>query len=75
MSYLWRDWACCIRCELRYKLSELQHNGEPVESAKPNFRAKIIEANDAFMYAEPESKVISPPGDVCIVAWMDQWYL
>lgn len=52
-----------------------EFKGESVESAKPKVREKMIEANDAFMYAEPESKVISRSGDICIVAWMDQWYL
>lgn len=71
-----------IAKELAYKegfyqgtMSVGEFKGETVESAKPKVRAKLIEGNDAFMYAEPESKVISRSGDVCIVAWMDQWYL
>jgi leucyl-tRNA synthetase len=52
-----------------------EFSGESVENAKPKVREKLLESGDAFMYAEPEKKVISRSSNTCIVAWMDQWYL
>jgi len=49
--------------------------GEKVEEAKPKVRQQLIDANEAFPYSEPERRVVSRSGDICIVALMDQWYL
>lgn len=49
--------------------------GEPVKKAKIEFRAVMIKDNQAFVYSEPEKKVISRSGDECVVALIDQWYL
>ncbi|KAL2886919.1 Leucine--tRNA ligase, cytoplasmic [Ceratocystis lukuohia] len=49
--------------------------GDKVEEAKPKVREQMIRAGDAFVYAEPEGKVMSRSGDECIVALMDQWFL
>ena len=49
--------------------------GEKVEDAKPKVRKQLIDAGEAFAYAEPERKVVSRSADECCVALMDQWYL
>ena len=49
--------------------------GTPVKEAKFLFRKVMIEAGQAFIYHEPEKKVISRTGDECVVAGIDQWYL
>lgn len=52
-----------------------EFKGEPVETAKPKVRQALIDQGLAFVYSEPERKVVSRSGDDCIVALMDQWYL
>jgi leucyl-tRNA synthetase len=52
-----------------------KYKGEKVETAKPKVRQDLIDAGEAFAYAEPEGFVKSRSGDVCVVALMDQWYL
>jgi len=49
--------------------------GMPVKQAKFEFRKLMIDANEAFLYSEPEKKVVSRSGDECVVAGIDQWYL
>eukprot|EP00933_Yihiella_yeosuensis_P032480 TRINITY_DN26070_c0_g1_i1.p1 TRINITY_DN26070_c0_g1~~TRINITY_DN26070_c0_g1_i1.p1 ORF type:complete len:1296 (-),score=364.48 TRINITY_DN26070_c0_g1_i1:195-4013(-) len=49
--------------------------GTPVKQAKFEFRAVMIKNNEAFIYHEPEKKVVSRSGDECVVAGIDQWYL
>ncbi|GAA98789.1 uncharacterized protein L969DRAFT_104263 [Mixia osmundae IAM 14324] len=49
--------------------------GEAVEKAKEKVKHDLIEAGNAFAYAEPESQIISRSADECVVALMDQWYL
>lgn len=49
--------------------------GMPVKKAKFEFRNLMIEAGEAFLYSEPEKKVVSRSGDECVVAGVDQWYL
>ncbi|KAF7559214.1 hypothetical protein G7046_g4935 [Stylonectria norvegica] len=49
--------------------------GEKVEVAKNKVRQQVLDAGEAFVYSEPERKVVSRSGDECIVALMDQWYL
>jgi len=44
--------------------------GEKVEAAKPKVRQALIDAGEAFAYAEPEGRVVSRSGDECIVALM-----
>ncbi|TPX16808.1 uncharacterized protein E0L32_012360 [Thyridium curvatum] len=51
------------------------HTGLSVEKAKPLVRQSLIDAGEAFAYAEPEKKVVSRSGDECITALLDQWYL
>lgn len=46
-----------------------------VQEAKPIVRQELIDANQAFVYFEPEKEVISRSGDVCVVSLVDQWYL
>lgn len=52
-----------------------KYSGEPVEVAKQKIKMDMIEANQAFVYNEPESLVISRSGDECIVSLEDQWFL
>jgi leucyl-tRNA synthetase len=52
-----------------------EFKGEKVEDAKPKVRAQLIGAGRAFVYSEPESRVVSRSGDECIVALLDQWFL
>lgn len=51
------------------------HKGMKVCDAKPVIKQEMIDASDAVIYFEPESKVISRTGDECVVAATDQWYL
>ncbi|KAG6864507.1 hypothetical protein C0991_009022 [Blastosporella zonata] len=52
-----------------------EFKGQSVQDAKPKVRERMIEANLAFPYAEPEGLVVSRSTDECVVALMDQWYL
>lgn len=49
--------------------------GKKVQEAKPLIKAKLIAANEADVYYEPESKCVSRSGDICVVALCDQWYI
>lgn len=49
--------------------------GVAVKKAKFEFRAQMVKDNQAFIYSEPEKKVVSRSGDECVVALIDQWYL
>ena len=49
--------------------------GKLVQDAKIPVRNELIAAGQALLYYEPESKVVSRTGDVCVVAQVDQWYL
>jgi leucyl-tRNA synthetase len=51
------------------------YKGKKVSDAKPIIRQEMIEAGQACLYFEPESRVISRTNDECIVAATDQWYL
>lgn len=48
---------------------------KPVEEAKPLVRQVLIDANEAFNYAEPDGQVVSRSADECVAAHLDQWYL
>jgi len=49
--------------------------GKAVEVAKLEIRKQLIDAKQAFLYSEPEKKIVSRTGDDCVVALIDQWYL
>jgi leucyl-tRNA synthetase len=51
------------------------HSGKKVSDAKPIIREEMINAGDACLYFEPESRVVSRTNDECVVAATDQWYL
>lgn len=51
------------------------YTGDKVEVAKGKVRNDLIKANQAFVYNEPESLVVSRSGDDCIVSLEDQWYV
>lgn len=52
-----------------------EFKGKSVEEAKPLVRQQLIDAKDAFNYAEPDGEVMSRSGDVCVAGHLDQWYL
>lgn len=49
--------------------------GESVETAKPKVRQDLIDAGDAFAYAEPDGLVMSRSGDDCVAGHLDQWFM
>lgn len=51
------------------------HKGTKVSEAKPIIKQEMIDAGQACLYFEPESKVVSRTNDECVVASTDQWYL
>ena len=51
-----------------------EHAGEKVETAKDKVRKKMIDNNEAVVYWEPEEKVVSRSGDICVVTFCDQWF-
>lgn len=52
-----------------------EHKGMKVSEAKPIIKQEMIDAGQACLYFEPESKVVSRTNDECVVASTDQWYL
>lgn len=52
-----------------------EHKGKSVEEAKPLIRQTLIDAGNAFNYAEPDGEVMSRSGDSCVAGHLDQWYL
>ncbi|KZF19842.1 leucyl-tRNA synthetase [Xylona heveae TC161] len=52
-----------------------KYKGQKVEHIKDNVKRDLIDAGDAFEYAEPAGLVISRSGDECVVAHLDQWFL
>ena len=51
------------------------HAGKKVSEAKPLIKQEMIDAGQAHLYFEPESRVMSRTNDECVVAATDQWYL
>jgi leucyl-tRNA synthetase len=51
------------------------YKGKKVNEAKPIIKQEMIDAGQACLYFEPESRVVSRTNDECIVAATDQWYL
>ncbi|GAB7350190.1 hypothetical protein MBLNU459_g0852t1 [Dothideomycetes sp. NU459] len=51
------------------------YKGKSVEEAKPLVRQALLDAGDAFNYAEPDGQVISRSADECVAGHLDQWYL
>lgn len=49
--------------------------GQKVSDAKPKIKEEMIANNQAHLYFEPESRVVSRTNDECVVASTDQWYL
>lgn len=52
-----------------------EFTGKTVEEAKPLVRQQLIDANDAFAYAEPDGLVMSRSGDECVAGHLDQWFM
>lgn len=49
--------------------------GKRVEEAKPIVQQEMIDADQAFLYYEPNGLVVSRSGDECVVTFSDQWYI
>lgn len=49
--------------------------GLSVQDAKPKVRQQLLDAGEAFNYAEPDGLVMSRSGDECTAALLDQWFL
>ena len=54
---------------------QFQKNHLPLQDAKIPIKDQLIASNDAILYKEPESKIMSRSGDECVVSLCDQWYL
>jgi leucyl-tRNA synthetase len=52
-----------------------EHKGLKIQDAKPLIKKALVDAGEAVIYYEPESKVVSRTKEICIVAYTDQWYL
>ncbi|KAK3056383.1 cytosolic leucyl tRNA synthetase [Extremus antarcticus] len=52
-----------------------EFKGKSVEDAKPLVRQQLIDAGEAFAYAEPDGRVISRSGDECVAGHLDQWFM
>lgn len=51
------------------------YSGKKVSEVKPIIKQEMIDAGQACLYFEPESRVMSRTNDECVVAATDQWYL
>eukprot|EP00547_Thalassionema_nitzschioides_P000863 CAMPEP_0194202012 /NCGR_PEP_ID=MMETSP0156-20130528/2140_1 /TAXON_ID=33649 /ORGANISM="Thalassionema nitzschioides, Strain L26-B" /LENGTH=1244 /DNA_ID=CAMNT_0038927371 /DNA_START=100 /DNA_END=3834 /DNA_ORIENTATION=+ len=49
--------------------------GKKVEDAKDAVKAELLESGEALRYWEPEEEIKSRSGDVCVIAFIDQWFL
>ena len=49
-------------------------NGVKVQDAKEKIRQQMLDSGEAEVYWEPEGKVVSRSGDVCVVTFCDQWF-
>lgn len=56
-------------------LSAGPFKGMPVKKAKVEMKLKMCQDGQAFIYHEPEKKIVGRSGDECVVALIDQWYL
>eukprot|EP00915_Cephaloidophora_sp_WS-2016_P003446 GHVH01004616.1.p1 GENE.GHVH01004616.1~~GHVH01004616.1.p1 ORF type:complete len:1085 (+),score=195.82 GHVH01004616.1:74-3328(+) len=49
--------------------------GTLVCDCKPLVRQVLLDNQQAMIYHEPDKKVVSRSGDICVVAQLNQWYL
>eukprot|EP00546_Thalassionema_frauenfeldii_P005011 CAMPEP_0178907892 /NCGR_PEP_ID=MMETSP0786-20121207/7620_1 /TAXON_ID=186022 /ORGANISM="Thalassionema frauenfeldii, Strain CCMP 1798" /LENGTH=1259 /DNA_ID=CAMNT_0020579735 /DNA_START=115 /DNA_END=3894 /DNA_ORIENTATION=- len=49
--------------------------GKKVEDAKELVKTELMEAGEALRYWEPEEEIKSRSGDICVIAFIDQWFL
>jgi leucyl-tRNA synthetase len=52
-----------------------EFKGQKVQEAKDKVRNSLIQAGDAFPFADPSGEVISRSADECVVAYVPQWFL
>lgn len=52
-----------------------EYMGKKIQDVKKLLQTKLVEANSAIIYYEPEKTIISRSGDECVVALCNQWYL
>ncbi|RWS07474.1 leucine--tRNA ligase: cytoplasmic-like protein, partial [Dinothrombium tinctorium] len=51
------------------------YKGYKVSEVKKSIQKELCDSSQAFIYMEPEKRVISRSNDECVVALCDQWYL
>lgn len=51
------------------------YKGLKVKEAKDKIKEHLISEGHGFAYSEPEKRVVSRSGHVCVVAPLDQWYI
>lgn len=52
-----------------------EFKGLSVMDAKNKVKQQVLDAGEAFNYAEPDGHVVSRSGDDCVAAHLNQWYL
>ena len=52
-----------------------EYKGQQIQEVKEIIQYNLISNNQAMVYYEPLSQVVSRRGDECYVALVDQWYL
>lgn len=52
-----------------------EFKGMPVKDAKVKVKQHMVRDGLAYIYYEPEDKVVSRTGDLCVVALTEQWFL
>lgn len=52
-----------------------EFSNRKVQEVKPLIKEKLLKADMAVLYYEPQEKVISRSGDDCVVALTDQWLI
>ena len=66
--------AGCVSFATVFQVLLVGHlKGVKVQEAKKKIQQLMVERGEAVLYQEPEKKVVSRTGDVCVVALCDQW--
>ena len=68
--------SCVFYCKISfYPQVPAEYKGQKVEAVKKILQQKLVDDKMAFKYQEPDKKVVSRSGDVCVVALCDQWFV
>jgi len=49
--------------------------GRKIQDVKKDLQKRLVDANEADVYYEPEKTIMSRSADECVVALCNQWYL